>query len=278
MRTIVLPAFLRLGLSLGLAAACAAPPAARTSLAVRDAAAPLAAAPAPALAPAPAAASPVQYPGATDDDWSFAIAAYLWASGLDADVQIDNLPEAELDVDVGDVIDEFDFPVMLGLELGRANERWALLLDTFFLDLEDDDGSVELEVEQTMLELAVAYRPSDLNAIELLFGLRYWDVGVEAEVLVFDLDGDEEWVDPIAGARWILDLAESLQLTLRGDVGGFGVGSDMSWQALGMFGFRLGERAALEFGWRHLDVDFDDDDLEYDAELSGPLVGLRFGF
>ena len=44
------------------------------------------------------------------------------------------------------------------------------------------------------------------------------------------LSKSEGWFDPIVGARLWLPLAGSFSGILRGDVGGFGVGSDRTWQ------------------------------------------------
>ena len=44
--------------------------------------------------------------------------------------------------------------------------------------------------------------------------------------------GSVDWADPFIGARLQHQLAPSQEITLRGDVGGFGAGSQFSWQAM----------------------------------------------
>ena len=77
-----------------------------------------------------------------------------------------------------------------------------------------------------------------------------------------------------------MDLTEKLAFRVRGDIGGFdiGSGSDLTWNVLGGFGYSLSERTTLWLGYRILDVDYDDgsgsDLFEYDIDMSGPIAGL----
>ena len=43
---------------------------------------------------------------------------------------------------------------------------------------------------------------------------------------------DETWVDPVIGLRAILDLGDGFSVLAFADIGGFGVGSDQTWEAL----------------------------------------------
>jgi len=83
--------------------------------------------------------------------------------------------------------------------------------------------------------------------------------------------------DPIVGARSRLPLSRRLKLMLRADFGGFGVGSERSYNLGAVLAWSLGERAQLVAGYRHLDVDYDDG-FRYDVATSGPVLGLVLGF
>ena len=58
------------------------------------------------------------------------------------------------------------------------------------------------------------------------------------------------------------------------NVGGFGVGSDFAWHATGAVGRTLGERSALEIGYKHLQVDHDNDGFIFDGYMSGFFAGI----
>ena len=84
----------------------------------------------------------------------------------------------------------------------------------------------------------------------------------------------QEWVDPYVGVIGRYNISDRLYLIGRADVGGFGVGSDIAWHATGAIGRKLGERSALEFGYKHLQVDHDNDGFVFDGYMSGFFAGL----
>ena len=55
-----------------------------------------------------------------------------------------------------------------------------------------------------------------------------------------DPSGDEDWVDPLVDGRVIFDLSKKWAVSLDGSVGGFGIGSDLDWDAAGLIGYRFG--------------------------------------
>jgi len=88
------------------------------------------------------------------------------------------------------------------------------------------------------------------------------------------------WVDPIVGVRVGADLCDRLGVVLNGNVGGFGIGSasELSWEALGMFTWRLGEHWIAAAGYRALDVDRRSGDLEIEVLMHGPVLGIIYRF
>ena len=69
-------------------------------------------------------------------------------------------------------------------------------------------------------------------------------------------------------------------LWTRFDLGGFGIGSDFTWQANVNAVYSFNEKTAIIFGYRIIDLDYDDDDaageFELDAATRGPIAGLFF--
>jgi hypothetical protein len=73
---------------------------------------------------------------------------------------------------------------------------------------------------------------------------------------------------------------------LRGDVGGFGAGSEFSWNVLGAYSFEIGTHYGVTYsgvlGYRALSVDFEKGSglnrYEYDVIQHGPVVGLMMRF
>jgi hypothetical protein len=92
-----------------------------------------------------------------------------------------------------------------------------------------------------------------------------------------------EWVDPFVGLRVRHQLAPGKELQFLGDVGGFGVGSDLTWQLFGGYSFDFAVwQSTLHgvVGYRALAVDYSQDSgaskNKLDLILHGPVVGLSF--
>ena len=84
----------------------------------------------------------------------------------------------------------------------------------------------------------------------------------------------QDWVDPYVGLIGRYNINDRLYLVGRTDIGGFGVGSDLAWHATGAIGRQMGERSALEVGYKHLAVDHDNGGFVFDGYMSGFFAGL----
>ncbi len=98
--------------------------------------------------------------------------------------------------------------------------------------------------------------------------------------------GSVDWVDPFVGARLRQQIAPGESLVLRADVGGFGVGSDASWQVLATYNWQMcsmgGHLIDGYLGYRALSVDYSqgsgDTRYKYDVLMQGPVMGATMHF
>ena len=67
-------------------------------------------------------------------------------------------------------------------------------------------------------------------------------------------------------------------MALRGDIGGFGIESDIAVNAEAMFRYQMNNTFSIKFGYRYLKVKFDDSDFLYDISLDGFQIGLGILF
>ena len=116
--------------------------------------------------------------------------------------------------------------------------------------------------------------------LEALGGGRYWYVKAEIDGGPFSLEKSKDWVDPFLGARMALRLTERWTLSLRGDVGGFGIGSaaDLVLHVRATLHYRLSERWRLVASYVVLDLDYDSGLLDADLTFQGPAVAAEFNF
>jgi len=220
--------------------------------------------------------------------WEFQFTPYVWAAGVKANAVIGSF-ESSGEVDFIDLAKKLDVGVMLHFE-GRK-ERWGFMLDGLYMNATDDararvgpfrvrginiDGGLKMAI----LEAGVFYRFGEASpSFDALAGVRYISIDLRVDPGPLPtLSRDKDWVDPFIGGRFQLGLSERWSLSLRGDVGGFGVGSDLTWNVTALLGYRLSETTTLAIGYRHLDIDYANGNFEFDAQFSGPYLGLSFRF
>jgi hypothetical protein len=67
---------------------------------------------------------------------------------------------------------------------------------------------------------------------------------------------------------------------LRGEIGGFGIGSDIAWQVQAIAGYRFSKLFDMSAGYRVIGLDYTSGEgaktFVYDVATFGPMI--RFGF
>jgi hypothetical protein len=88
----------------------------------------------------------------------------------------------------------------------------------------------------------------------------------------------ENWFDPFIGLRGRYNLTKALYLTGEADVGGFGVGSEITWETYAAIGCQITRNIYSEVGYRYLYLDYDTTNFIFQGSLRGAqiTVGLRF--
>ncbi len=79
----------------------------------------------------------------------------------------------------------------------------------------------------------------------------------------------DDWWDPYVGLRARYNFTPAIYVIGRGDIGGFGVGSDLMWQTEVALGFQVTHRIFTEVGYRALSFDYERDGLTYDTITHG---------
>lgn len=217
---------------------------------------------------------------AEEEEWKFTLSPYLWAAGLSGTSTLGPV-EADVDASFSDILDMLELGAMLDARLEKG--RWAIQSNLVWVDLENESTrrftKTQIEAEMWIVELDGHYRVAE--NLEVLAGVRYYDLSVDAGLtglVTASASGDESWVDPIVGGVVSVPLTDRWSFKTRGDIGGFGVGSDLSWQLWGVFEYRFGEHNSLVFGYRHLDWDYDEGRFGLDTYMTGPVAGVRLRF
>lgn len=145
--------------------------------------------------------------------------------------------------------------------------------------------------------------PAAFTAIDAFAAARYWNVniaitGTTSSSVSSNIADLQEigstpinnslgmhWVDPVIGLRLRQTLTADDEFILRGDIGGFGVGSKFSWQVFGGYShqFSFGPlNVAGVIGYRALGVDYSTGSGDFrrgvDMVMHGPIIGLTLPF
>ena len=88
----------------------------------------------------------------------------------------------------------------------------------------------------------------------------------------------DDWWDPYIGLRGRYNLNEKFYLSGKADIGGFGVGSDLIWQAEAAFGVHVSRNIFTELGYRALSVDYEQDGVVADTVTHGPQLTMGIEF
>ena len=219
-------------------------------------------------------------PAAQAEDWQYDLYVYGLGAAMDGTVGIGPVDGA-VDVSFSDILDNLELGFM-GSFRARKDD-WAVTVDAIFMGLGAANQLVDIDVDQLVLEVDASYRFTEV--FEVLFGLRYVDVDTDLDFtgpLDTRASVGDRWVDPVVGLRLEAPMGDKWVFAGRLDVGGFGVGTDFSFQAALHLGYRLGESATLTLGFRYIDMDYEDgtglDRFKYDIATSGPQVGVVFHF
>jgi opacity protein-like surface antigen len=216
--------------------------------------------------------------GVAAADWEHTLATHMWGASISGDASFRDV-SAEVDVPIDDILDALEFS---GFAAYRARtEGWALGGEVIYLGLGNSNDTGDADMDQWIVDLDGGWRFH--KNLELVFGLRYLRTNTTVEFsgpLAAELEGSTDRVDPIVGIRALVPFAKKWRFQGRADVGGFGVDSDLTWQAMVHLGIQASDTLAFWLGYRAIGYDVDlereRDALGLDLTFHGPQLGLTF--
>lgn len=223
---------------------------------------------------------------------------YLWIPALDGEITVRGI-SSDVDLSVGDTLDLL-FDSFKFVATGRAEARKGnalLTLDLIYVDLEENTqtaigAGVDLRFKQLILEFGGGYHLGEWSltgegnptlSVDFLGGGRFvhLDSGLTIENFA-DVDRSRDWIDPFLGARLNVDIIDRVSVAVRGDIGGFGVGSHFAWNMAAILAYQVSERITLGAGYRILDINYSEgtgsNKFQYDVRMRGPMLGFAIHF
>ena len=240
--------------------------------------------------------------GEDDNGWEFKVTPYLFTAALDGKVGIGPITTG-IDASFGDVLDHLDMAFMM-FATARKN-RWIVGFDAMYFKVSglgnktldgpfghiSIDGAAELAAPQQIYQPTLGYRvfAGDGPTLDAYAAARYTSVENEITLTTKStlpsfpggertLDGDATWWDPVFGMRVTAPMTDHLFATALVDFGGFGAGSDVTYQWLGALGWQFNGTIAAHAGYRYFKQDYEEDGIVWDMAMEGVLLGVGFTF
>lgn len=220
--------------------------------------------------------------GTSHAEWKHRLTPYLMGASLEGTVGAAG-QEVDVDLSASDLLSNLEFGFMINYR--AETDRFSIGFDGLYTGLGAtlESPSAEVDVDQYMIEVTGGYRAAP--PVEILAGIRYNRLSNAIDFrgpLATQVSASKDWVDPIVGARFTAPLSAKWSFRGRADIGGFGIGSDLTWQLGGYLDVRLSPRSSLQFGYRLLDTDYESGSglsrFKYDTLVSGPAFGLSLHF
>jgi hypothetical protein len=213
------------------------------------------------------------------EGWDVVVAPYLMGAAMDGATTLRG-QAVDIDLSASDIFSNLQFGAM-GLVVARKG-NWGFGGDAIWMALGTTVRNTNVDFNQGAFAFYGLRRLG--RAADLTLGLRVNTLqgNFEFKPLNTGVNQDRTWVDPVVGVILRTPGERRVHLRLYGEVGGFGAGSDISWQVFPVVGIRLGRRVSLEVGYRWLDIHYATgqgrDEFAWDVLTQGPVGGLAFRF
>lgn len=224
----------------------------------------------------------------TDGGWRQSVFLYGMGVAIDGDSTVGPLTVG-VDISISDVFDALDFGAMAAYRI--ENDDWSFSTDVTYMELgwnkttEQGRASASLSTDQLTIMATVGRKLSP--NFEALLSLAYFEVSADLRLRVLDqtrtASRDANWVDPMVGLEYRVPLGGSKwTFSLRGDVGGFGIESDLTLHGWAKLVRQNSDFFSWYFGYRYLGYDYETGSglnrQRYDLAQHGPGLGIAMSF
>jgi opacity protein-like surface antigen len=232
--------------------------------------------------------------------WEYELTPYLFGAGLSGTTGVGAVT-ADVNESFSDILENLDSGFM-ALFVARKGP-WSYGMEAVYFRLKDEGtkswqgplgnsstGTLEATVSDQVYQLTASYLVSGgRTRVNVLGAARYTRLDADLNLvttsgspLVSDgsrsVSSDESWWDPVFGISVNAPLSEHWSLLGYADVGGFGFGSDLTYQFIAGVDWQFAESFAARFGYRYLYQDYDNDGFVWDIAAHGFYAGLGIGF
>jgi len=220
---------------------------------------------------------PAEDSGASE--WRFVLRPYMYLSGLSGSITAGPIT-FPINSSFGDIFDNLRIGGFLGFTAEKG--QWGIYSDFQYISLIGESESrfeMELELENVIGEVDATFRPGGDTGLKFLAGVRVYSIDQTLRIRGEPLfKANTTVIDPVVGAHGSWALSNRWHFDMRGDVGGFGVSSEATYQLALYFRWDVSRSVGIPFGYRILGYQIKDDDVWMNTRMSGLVLGLDFRF
>jgi opacity protein-like surface antigen len=249
-----------------------------------------------AHAPAAALAEPVS----DADAWQFELTPYILGAGLSGTTGVGSVT-ADVNKSFSDILQHLDAGLMAQFQASKG--LWMFGMDGVYFRIKNQgadswqgplgntiSGSLEATVTEQLYQFTAGYRVLDAHTkVDVLGAARYTQLDTDLNLAATtgspllpdgsrSISGTENWWDPVIGARVLVPLADEWTLVGYADIGGFGAGSELTYQLLAGVNWQFSRSVAAKAGYRFLYQDYRNGGLVWDMKASGFYLGAGIRF
>jgi opacity protein-like surface antigen len=232
------------------------------------------------------------------DKWQFEITPYLFGAGMNGKTGIGSVT-SNVDMSFSDILNNLDSGLMALFEARKG--PWSFAAEGVYFKLKNEaskswqgplgssaTGSLEATMTEQIYGLTAAYRIlDDRTKVDVLGSARNTQLDTELNLVTSgsllpdgsrSISGAESWWDPVIGMRVLQPLAEAWTLAGYADIGGFGIGSDLTYQLLAGVNWQFSRSVSAKAGYRYLYQDYQNGAFIWEMKSSGFYLGAGFKF
>jgi len=236
--------------------------------------------------------TPAKKQDADDDSgWHFGVTPYIFLPSLSGTVgargHTIELGGANFEGDR----DNFVIGFMAAVEARKG--RFVILNDMVWANVTSEKDTIgplystaKVGTKLFIIDPELGYRfvNSEKGSVDVLGGVRVWSVEASLNATTgvlpgFDVSQRKTWAAPVIGIRGTANITRRFFLSGKFDIGGAGIGADLTTQLVGAAGYKFTKHFALLGGYRWLQVDYDDEaGFLFDTQMSGLMIGMKFSW
>lgn len=238
-------------------------------------------------------------------DFTFSINPYIWFVGVGGTIGYG--PDGGKYGFNKSFSEAVEYLKMAAAAAGRFKyKQFSFLYDIAYVNLkgfetEAPQGkgivSANWTLKETLYDLFLSYLFPSKNKntnVEIYAGTRIWAIEKEATFLLNDTlrrptgdippgiykqtESSNVWVDPVLGVTSDFRLGKKWFAYLRGDIGGFSVNSQMTWQMTGGFVYMISPNWPTTFGFKYVGVNYEKDPNNLTVNEYGPTLSIGYRY